>query len=296
VISELLDPPWRGYNVSSTAIWGGDPPWRGYNISFPTTWGGDPPWRGYSALTPQLWGSKWFLNLFMVLLVSLLFHFGEGHGSASSAGLTFELPDNEAFCFQEDFEGSHQYILEYRVIAGGNYDVDVTLESPSGKFLYKETRKEHDSFKFETSWGAYKLCFSNEFSTVTHKKVYFSLRPEQHDLLAAEGGKNVPSVNTFIESSMEKIHSSCTVVVHMQTQYRLNEAKGRNAADTLNLHVQWWSLSQAVVILLTGLGQVFSLRRFFTDKREKTVRPLPSASLISGPGGIGIGYSNVSLE
>ena len=53
-------------------------------------------------------------------------------GHASSAGLTFELPDNEKMCFQEDFEGSRPYLLEFRVIEGGNYDVDVSLESAGG--------------------------------------------------------------------------------------------------------------------------------------------------------------------
>jgi len=206
-------------------------------------------------------------SLFVCLNIKLV------NGHASFAGLTFELPDNENFCFQEDFEGSQVYRFEFRVIEGGNYDVDVSLESPGGKYVYKETKKESDSITFETSWGTYKLCFSNEFSTITHKKIYFIMRPEEHELLAAEGGRIAPGANTLIETAMEKIHSMCTSVMHTQTQYRLNESKGRHAADRLSTHVQWWSVSQAVVVMLTGFGQVFILRRFFTDKRTIMSNP-----------------------
>jgi len=54
-------------------------------------------------------------------------------GLATYSGLTFELPDNEKMCFQEDFEGSQAFIMEYRVISGGNYDVDVSFETPTGR-------------------------------------------------------------------------------------------------------------------------------------------------------------------
>jgi protein ERP2 len=47
------------------------------------------------------------------------------------------------------------------------------LEDPQGKVLYKEQRKQYDSHNFKTLVpGAYKLCFSNEFSTFSHKVVY----------------------------------------------------------------------------------------------------------------------------
>ena len=51
-----------------------------------------------------------------------------------------------------------------------------------------------------------------------------------------------------------------------QTLYRQNEAQGRYVAETLNFHVTWWSIAQAFVIVITGLGQIFVLKRFFTDR------------------------------
>lgn len=65
----------------------------------------------------------------------------------------------------------------FEVITGGHYDVDCRLEDPDGIVLYKEMKKQYDSFTFTASRnGTYKFCFSNEFSTFTHKTVYFDFQ------------------------------------------------------------------------------------------------------------------------
>ena len=65
------------------------------------------------------------------------------------------------------------------------------LMSPSGNFLYKQTKKQYDSYDFKTvEAGEYKFCFSNEFSTFTHKVVYFDFMvgDEDEDFLDIEEG------------------------------------------------------------------------------------------------------------
>ena len=87
--------------------------------------------------------------------------------------LTFELPDNAKECFNENLKVGSKFVLEFQVVTGGNYDVDLELKSPSGKFLYKETKKQYDQIeKTVEENGVYEFCFSNEFSTFTHKVIY----------------------------------------------------------------------------------------------------------------------------
>lgn len=59
--------------------------------------------------------------------------------------LTFELPDNVKQCFFEDISKGTESTVEFQVVTGGQYDVDVNLESPNGQVLYKEIRKQYDS-------------------------------------------------------------------------------------------------------------------------------------------------------
>ena len=64
-----------------------------------------------------------------------------------------------------------------QVIAGGNYDVDCFVTDPVNNVLYEERKKQYDSFTHTTTLkGVYKVCFSNEFSTFSHKTVYLDFR------------------------------------------------------------------------------------------------------------------------
>uniref|UniRef100_A0A8C0GWV3 Transmembrane p24 trafficking protein 3 n=1 Tax=Chelonoidis abingdonii TaxID=106734 RepID=A0A8C0GWV3_CHEAB len=91
--------------------------------------------------------------------------------------LTFELPDSARQCFHEPLQRGLKFTLDFQVITGGHYDVDCYVEDPNGKTLYKEAKKQYDSFSYRAEVaGIYTFCFSNEFSTFSHKTVYFDFQ------------------------------------------------------------------------------------------------------------------------
>ena len=64
-------------------------------------------------------------------------------------------------------------VVEFQVVTGGNYDVDMVMKSPKGNVLYQGQKKQYDSVNIKAdSEGEYEVCFSNEFSTFTHKIVF----------------------------------------------------------------------------------------------------------------------------
>jgi len=67
-----------------------------------------------------------------------------------------------------------------------------------------------------------------------------------------------------------------------QVNYRTNEARGRFAAEELNRRVLWWSTMEGLIILFSSLGQVFILRRFFSDVRVKKA-PQSSIGALTPP-------------
>lgn len=82
-----------------------------------------------------------------------------------------------------------------QVIEGGNYDVDVTLVSPSGVTLYNEQKKQFDRHGWTSDEvGEYKFCFSNEFSTFTHKMVYFDFQVGEDDALQPQTGDQITAM------------------------------------------------------------------------------------------------------
>ncbi|CAC5404389.1 TMED7 [Mytilus coruscus] len=190
--------------------------------------------------------------------------------------LTFELPDNERQCFFEQIEKGVQSTLEFQVISGGQYDVDMELTAPNGQVLYKDVKKQYDSFTWTPDQtGVFKFCFSNEFSTFTHKIVYFDFQVGDEKPLFEQEGKHATAM-TLMETASEDIHTSLREVVDSQTHFRLKEAKGRIYAEDLNNRVFYWSLGQTFFILLLGIGQVFVLRSFFSEKKGYNSTPITS--------------------
>ena len=73
-------------------------------------------------------------------------------------------------------------------MTGGHYDVDVVLTDPKRNVLYKQVKKQYDSHTFKAAVsGEYKACFSNEFSTFSHKLVYIDFQVGEEPPLPGVG-------------------------------------------------------------------------------------------------------------
>ncbi|EFN68233.1 Transmembrane emp24 domain-containing protein 7 [Camponotus floridanus] len=192
-----------------------------------------------------------------LLLVSLL-------GALLLAGgveLTFELADNAKECFYQEIEKNVSSTLEFQVVTGGQYDVDVTLEAPNKEIIYSQVKTQFDSHNFiPTISGVYKACFSNEFSTYSHKLVYMDFQVGDEMPLPGLGE------HVTMESSAQEVHKNLISILDYQTHHRLREAQGRKRAEELNERVLWWSVMETACILFISVGQVFILKNFFTDR------------------------------
>jgi hypothetical protein len=208
---------------------------------------------------------KGLINVSLILIISL-FIVSINLVNSASVQLTFELPDNEVQCFYEQVNKGVNTIVEFQVVTGGNYDVDMTMKTPKGKVLYQEKKKQYDSFRHTAEEdGIYEVCFSNEFSTFTHKVVFVDWQVgEEQPLLAPSSPEKAM---TFMESSAQSIHDKLNQILDDQTHYRLREAQGRAHAEDLNERVQLWSLSQLAIVLLVGILQVTLIRSFFSNRK-----------------------------
>uniref|UniRef100_A0A224XK70 Putative emp24/gp25l/p24 family of membrane trafficking n=1 Tax=Panstrongylus lignarius TaxID=156445 RepID=A0A224XK70_9HEMI len=190
-----------------------------------------------------------------------------------SVELTFELLDNAKDCFFEVIKKNTTTTLEFQVVTGGSYDVDVTLEAPNKEIIYRQVKSQFDSHTFVApTTGEYAACFSNEFSTFSHKLVYMDFQVGDEAPLPGIGEH--ATVMTQMETSAEAVHKSLTTVADFQTHHKLREAQGRKRAEDLNERVFWWSLMETVVILTVGIGQVCILKNFFSEKRPSQYRKM----------------------
>jgi len=189
-------------------------------------------------------------------------------GCGLSVEMTFTLQEHEVQCFHEILPKDKKISLEYQVISGGHFDIDCHMMSPNSQTLYKEQRKQYDTFHHKTvEAGEYTFCFSNEFSTFAHKTVYFDLDMGDDEALDGPGGGDEEGAHatalTQLESSAYSIHESLKLVVDYQNHHRLKERISREIAEYLCERVQNWSIGQTTLIVVVAFGQVFMLRKLF---------------------------------
>lgn len=202
------------------------------------------------------------LGWMVVLTLTLLMQCGQVGG----VELTFELPDNAKECFHEIITKDTESTLEFQVVTGGHYDVDVILTDPTRNVLYKQIKKQYDSFQWTAEkTGEYIACFSNEFSTFSHKLVYIDFQVGDEDPLPGLEASQEPL--TQMESSAREIHENLNAVIDYQTHHRLRETQSRHRAEDLNERIMIWSIFVTVAIFMVALGQVFVLKSFFSEKR-----------------------------
>lgn len=180
--------------------------------------------------------------------------------------LTFELPDNARECFYEEIEAGTDFTVEFQVVTGGHYDIDFELIAPNKEVLYREVKKQYDSFSKKADIrGVYAACFSNEFSTFSHKLVYVDWQVGAEDPLPGVG-EHLTAM-TQMESSSHSLHENLNKVVDYQTHHRLRESQGRKRAEDLNERVFLWAVGETFAIIVIGIGQVVILKNFFSEKK-----------------------------
>ncbi|BHF83681.1 Transmembrane emp24 domain-containing protein 7 [Sparganum proliferum] len=199
------------------------------------------------------------------------------HGSA----FTFDLPDGESRCFYNSLKPSITSQIEFQVISGGNFDVDVTMRDPKNKVVKAFKREQYNYFDYEPKMnGDYQLCFSNEFSSFTHKVVYFSWETSEDHVDADEAETAAPL--TKMDNSLLAIQENLRQAEKFQTRNRLQEEASRNFIEDLNDRVTWGSIAQACIIVVVAVGQVYLLRSLFKDPvHHKRSRMTPAATVHS---------------
>ncbi|XP_064622429.1 transmembrane emp24 domain-containing protein 3-like [Lineus longissimus] len=188
---------------------------------------------------------------------------------------TFELPDGEEFCFYQEFKETAKWLFAFRVVRGGNNDVDIEVKNMGTKAIeYQMKKKHYDHSEITIKKGLFSFCFSNKFSSFSHKSVFFILTPVHPEPLESEAGKKpVPKAQTLIETILGEIHEHLSDIAESQTEHKAQVYEGIWVAFDLNSKVNYMSVTILVCIVVIGFGQVYLLRRLFNTPKSSTIKP-----------------------
>lgn len=182
--------------------------------------------------------------------------------------LTFELPDREKLCFYEELEKNEEYTFMFQVVKGGLNDVDLVISDPGKNEIAKKTHSHYESIVFAPKEnGEYSFCFDNQFSSISHKVIFFEL--SGRDTLRDEAGleENV-GPSSMVEALTEKIHEHLSASEDYQTELRAKKLSDRLFALDLIDHTTLWSAVVSVIIVVTVIAQVAVLKSFFKDRKN----------------------------
>ncbi|GAB0195364.1 transmembrane emp24 domain-containing protein 6 [Grus japonensis] len=190
------------------------------------------------------------------------------------------IPAGAVECFWQFAHQSGNFFFSYEVQRatgiGNNRNILATASDPNGLQLgvSQHVRGQINFLTKET--GFYQLCLDNQKNHFGFMQVYlnFGVYYEGFDKENKQPEERKELNNTLeaIEVSIRKLQLH---IFHMWRFY--NFARMRKGADSFLLesnynYVNWWSMAQSCVIVLSGVLQLYFLKRLFnvqTSSRQK---------------------------
>ena len=146
------------------------------------------------------------MNLFYVIYLSLALTIV----FCKDYEFTFEVPDNKEQCFYEDIDLNQEVEVEFQVLVGGKNDIDMVIHGPGQTLIQTYRRKQQETYKFKTvDRGQYVFCFNNEFSSFTHKVVYFYLGIGEEESLTEEMSVKATALTQVMLKLLKRRKQSC---------------------------------------------------------------------------------------
>jgi p24 family protein alpha len=145
-----------------------------------------------------------------------------------------------------------------RVLDTNSAEILTRLVTGAGKFSFTSQ-----------SFGQHKICLiapsTGWFSTA--KKLRFELRLDNtkdevnHDHLASKEQLG------HLEEIVNNINERLTEVIKQQEYSREKEAIFKDESEDINSRIMFFTIFQTIIILVSGIWQIWSLRRFFISRK-----------------------------
>ncbi|XP_029285437.1 transmembrane emp24 domain-containing protein 5 [Cottoperca gobio] len=189
---------------------------------------------------------------------------------------TFTLPAGRKECFYQTMRKDASLEIEYQVLDGAGLDVDFFISSPSGQVLFSDYHKSDGVHTVETEYGDYMFCFDNTFSTVSEKLIFFELILDNMEVEEDQDEwKEYVHGTDMVDMKMEDIMDTINNVkarlgksVHIQTVLRAFEARDRNIQESNFDRVNFWSVTNLIIMMMVSAVQVYLVRSLFENKRN----------------------------
>ncbi|CAG0896230.1 unnamed protein product, partial [Darwinula stevensoni] len=215
---------------------------------------------------------------FIFILVQYVFStYGEALDFDEAPGIAMEYrvhvdAGKEDCYYQYVHPGASLYISLW-VVRGGDGMAGFAVRHPKGHHVQPYQWKSETEYEEEKSEGGfYELCIDNQFSRFADKLVNLYLTtfrqvpgPNSHDKWE-KYTQDLQALDVDVANFTNMIHGVDQRIQSMskyQQMARNTESRDMGLIQSNQSYVQYWSLTQCIVVLATGTVQVLFLRKLF---------------------------------
>lgn len=160
-------------------------------------------------------------------------------------------------------------LVNFQVLTGGNFEIDFEITAPNGdKVITANDKRYADYLVRSFGLGEYSFCFSNRVSTVTPKKVEFSIELERDvDYYnSQESTKNNDEVMS--EHAISEINRNFDQMRKMLDYLRAREWRNMSTVKSTESRIYWFGLLSSAAMIGLGVCQASLVQFMFSGPRS----------------------------
>jgi len=177
----------------------------------------------------------------------------------TSSALTTKVLAREKECYTETIAKNVQVSFQFQVTAGGQLDIDASLsDAESGGILeqWKGAKEGQHIVQPNDDVKTFTLCFDNYMARFTPKWVNFYIYKWRNPNVAKVGDLDP------VEKAILKLNEQLGDLQDEQRSLRTTEHQHRDTIEVTSERLLYWSVFEAVVLVLMGSFQMYYLKRF----------------------------------
>ncbi|XP_038240664.2 transmembrane emp24 domain-containing protein 4 [Dermochelys coriacea] len=196
--------------------------------------------------------------------------------------LYFHIGETEKRCFIEEIPDETMVIGNYRtqlwdkqsesfLPSTPGLGMHVEVKDPDGKVVLSRQYGSEGRFTFTSHTpGEHQICLH---SNSTRMALFAGGKLRVHlDIQVGEHTNNYPEIAakdklTELQLRARQLLDQVEQIQKEQNYQRYREERFRMTSESTNQRVLWWSITQTIILILTGIWQMRHLKSFFEAKK-----------------------------
>lgn len=184
--------------------------------------------------------------------------------------MSLNVPAFAKECLYYDMNSEDDSLLvNFQVLTGGNFEIDFEITAPNGdKVITANDKRYADYLVRSFGFGEYSFCFSNRVSTVTPKKVEFSIELEKNVDYYNEQDQLTHKDEILSDHAIGEINRNFDQMKKMLDYLRAREWRNMSTVRSTESRIYWLGVLSSIAMIGLGVAQASLVQVMFSGPRS----------------------------